>query len=369
MLTPSSNAAGSPARDRVLLLCAVLLTTILIALLLLSFPTAADASSPGEHTQSYSGMRPFNCTYVVQPGDDLFRIGLHFNVSWWDLAWVNHIPNPHLIFVGMVLRVPCTTPSQPPIPPVCSTYTVQRGEWLTMIAAKFGVAWQDIAAANRLRNPNLIFPGQQLAIPCSSNAADEFKRIVTDNAAQITDLNSRLQQGGLLPRGQSVLDLVNQGKAAGWAGKSACPQSSAEPFQIVAAPVRAVNEIPITTTRSTALGAYSTYALLGLVVLPRCAVSQILQQGFVLTATQGATLYAAYMFAGLPTTPGTAQLQQQAQPGGAPQLAFIAPSASSDRVFGPGHLTPRTPVPGESPLIQLGSFCLLHYDGFTYCWP
>jgi len=44
-------------------------------------------------------------------------------------------------------------------------YVVKRGDNLTRIARRFGTTWQAIATANRLRNPNLIYPGQRLLIP------------------------------------------------------------------------------------------------------------------------------------------------------------------------------------------------------------
>lgn len=44
-------------------------------------------------------------------------------------------------------------------------HTVQRGETLASIAAKYGVTVQEIAAANDITNPNLIAVGQELFIP------------------------------------------------------------------------------------------------------------------------------------------------------------------------------------------------------------
>lgn len=48
-----------------------------------------------------------------------------------------------------------------------NTYTVQSGDSLSKIGAKYGVSWNDIFEANRdkLDNPDKIFPGQELTIP------------------------------------------------------------------------------------------------------------------------------------------------------------------------------------------------------------
>lgn len=43
-------------------------------------------------------------------------------------------------------------------------YTVQSGDTLSSIAAKFGTTYQHIAQINGLSNPNLIYPGQRLRI-------------------------------------------------------------------------------------------------------------------------------------------------------------------------------------------------------------
>ncbi|UKJ07139.1 LysM peptidoglycan-binding domain-containing protein [Solitalea lacus] len=49
-----------------------------------------------------------------------------------------------------------------------TTYTVQAGDSLSKIAAKYsGISWKDIFEANRdqISNPDLIHPGQVLKIP------------------------------------------------------------------------------------------------------------------------------------------------------------------------------------------------------------
>ncbi|MEP7289891.1 MAG: LysM peptidoglycan-binding domain-containing protein [Chloroflexota bacterium] len=45
-------------------------------------------------------------THVVQPGENLFRISLRYNVTLDALMRANGISNPNLVFVGQVLRIP-----------------------------------------------------------------------------------------------------------------------------------------------------------------------------------------------------------------------------------------------------------------------
>lgn len=45
------------------------------------------------------------------------------------------------------------------------TYTVKTGDTLSEIGARFGVSYQEIAQLNSIENPDLIFPGQVFRIP------------------------------------------------------------------------------------------------------------------------------------------------------------------------------------------------------------
>ncbi len=48
-----------------------------------------------------------------------------------------------------------------------STYVVQPGQELGLIAKDYGVSVQDIMALNHITNPDIIYPGQQLIIPAA----------------------------------------------------------------------------------------------------------------------------------------------------------------------------------------------------------
>ena len=60
-----------------------------------SNPTTPATTASGDVTE-----------YVVQPGDNLFRIGLRFGVPYQQLAAFNNISDPTRIFVGQVIRIP-----------------------------------------------------------------------------------------------------------------------------------------------------------------------------------------------------------------------------------------------------------------------
>jgi LysM repeat protein len=111
-------------------------------------------------------------TYTVKSGDCLSKIGSNLGVNWKDIANINGISSPYIIYVGQVLKIPeeKTTPSATPSNNANSTtYTVKSGDTLSGIASKFGTTYQKIAADNGITNPNIIHPGQVLKIDVANN--------------------------------------------------------------------------------------------------------------------------------------------------------------------------------------------------------
>lgn len=100
-------------------------------------------------------------TYTVVSGDTLSSIAAKFGTSWQTLQSLNGLADPNKIYPGQVLKVPG---GAAPTPPPVETYTVESGDTLSGIAAKFGTTWQNLAALNGLANPNLIYPGQVLKV-------------------------------------------------------------------------------------------------------------------------------------------------------------------------------------------------------------
>ena len=94
--------------------------------------------------------------YTVQSGDSLSAIAAHFNVDMWDIVRANGIADPNVINVGQVLTIPGNQSAQ--------TYTVQSGDNLSSIAAKYGTTAAVLAVKNGIADANLIYPGQVLHI-------------------------------------------------------------------------------------------------------------------------------------------------------------------------------------------------------------
>uniref|UniRef100_UPI0018E935DF LysM peptidoglycan-binding domain-containing protein n=1 Tax=Kineosporia sp. A_224 TaxID=1962180 RepID=UPI0018E935DF len=45
-------------------------------------------------------------SYTVKKGDTLSEIGAHFKVDWREIAKINHVKNPDLIYPGQVFAIP-----------------------------------------------------------------------------------------------------------------------------------------------------------------------------------------------------------------------------------------------------------------------
>ncbi len=116
-----------------------------------SVPTVAP-------TAAVSGPR----THIVQPGENLFRIALYYEMSWQTLAAANGIINPNFIYPGQRLTIPTDVSA---VPMGEKIHVVQPGENLFRIALKYGTTVEAIAVANDISNVHSIFTGQRLRIP------------------------------------------------------------------------------------------------------------------------------------------------------------------------------------------------------------
>jgi peptidoglycan/xylan/chitin deacetylase (PgdA/CDA1 family)/LysM repeat protein len=116
-------------------------------------------------------------THVVQSGDTLSSIAARYGVRWQDLHAANLAvigPDPGLVRAGQRLTVPGAGGSGEESTNASSSEAagtssvVRPGDSLSSIAARYGVRWQDLHAANLAvigPDPGLLRAGQELTIP------------------------------------------------------------------------------------------------------------------------------------------------------------------------------------------------------------
>ena len=108
--------------------------------------------------------------YIVQRGDSLTIIATRFGTTWQVLAQINGLNSTSVLYPGQRLLVPGSitptpAPTATPSGPDVVWYVVQPGDTLSTIASRFGITWQELAAANALNASSVIYPGQRLRIP------------------------------------------------------------------------------------------------------------------------------------------------------------------------------------------------------------
>lgn len=113
--------------------------------------------------------------YTVQRGDTLSIIAARFGTTVQTLVEANGLANADFIYVGQRLVIPGGGTSTATSTPTSSSntvyYTVQRGDNVSSIAARHGVTAWVIVQANHLANPNFVYVGQRLMIPGGSTPA------------------------------------------------------------------------------------------------------------------------------------------------------------------------------------------------------
>ena len=67
---------------------------------------STETPDTGGETQPPPTTSTGETIHIVQPGENLFRIGLRYGIPYQTLAAYNGIPNPHLIYVGQPIKIP-----------------------------------------------------------------------------------------------------------------------------------------------------------------------------------------------------------------------------------------------------------------------
>jgi nucleoid-associated protein YgaU len=186
------------------------LIVIVIGVLLFNFFSQKNQDlGPAQQTEQAGDVAPDKLPgkYTVKDGDTLFTIADNYykdGYKFEEIAKANNITDVNALIVGQVLEIPkidgvaavSASPEASASPTAVTeaspaptdaetgtgggdttiwgsritgdTYTVVDGDWLSTIAGRaYGdvMAYQKIAAANNISNPDVITPGQVLKLP------------------------------------------------------------------------------------------------------------------------------------------------------------------------------------------------------------
>ncbi len=108
-------------------------------------------------------------SHTVATGDTLSALARLYGVTVQQIADRNQIDDPNLVFPGQVLAIP----GVPAAPPPTRLYTVEPGDTLSQIAERYDVTVAKLVSLNRLADPHHIVIGQRLRIPVPAPPPDD----------------------------------------------------------------------------------------------------------------------------------------------------------------------------------------------------
>ena len=94
--------------------------------------------------------------YTVKSGDTLSGIASKYGTTYQTLASINGISDPDKIYPGQKIKISGGGGA--------TYYTVKSGDTLSGIAKKYGTTYQNLAKMNGIQNPNVIYPGQRIRV-------------------------------------------------------------------------------------------------------------------------------------------------------------------------------------------------------------
>lgn len=126
-----------------------------------------EAGTPGSWINTEENIvktdnAPKTGTYTVKNGDTLSHIAQKYGTTVKKLVELNNIKNPNLIYPGQEIKLPG---GSAPSGSTAAYYTVKKGDNLSKIAKAHGITLKKIINLNpQIKNPDLIHPGQKVRI-------------------------------------------------------------------------------------------------------------------------------------------------------------------------------------------------------------
>ena len=127
-----------------------------------------NASSKTKNTSKSTSSKTTSSsvtTYTVKRGDTLSHIAKRFGTTVNELARLNNIKNPNLIYIGQKIKIKGSASSKNTSNSNTQYYTVKKGDTLSHIAVRYKTTVSNLVKLNpSIKNPNLIYPGQRIRV-------------------------------------------------------------------------------------------------------------------------------------------------------------------------------------------------------------
>ena len=104
-------------------------------------------------------------TYIVQPGDTITSIAQKFKIRIEDLIRENNLENTYFLVPGLELIIPSINNNQNINTEQFDYYVVQPGDNLYQIGLKYGLTAEVLSELNGLELNEYIFPNQKIKVP------------------------------------------------------------------------------------------------------------------------------------------------------------------------------------------------------------
>ena len=128
-------------------------------------PAPTETAVP-EGTEQQTG----ETIHVVVAGDTLFTLAQQYGVTVEEIAAANNLSNIHSLEIGQQLVIPepgseTTSATEEPPSTEERIHVVQPGDNLYRIGLQYGFTIEELQAYNNLANPNRLEVGQEIRIP------------------------------------------------------------------------------------------------------------------------------------------------------------------------------------------------------------
>lgn len=106
--------------------------------------------------------------YTVKSGDTLSKIAQRYGTTVSSIVALNpSIKNPNLIYPGQQFSISTTSSGSS-----STVYIVKSGDTLSHIAIQYGTTVSNLIRLNGIKNPNLIYPGQRIIISATASSEE-----------------------------------------------------------------------------------------------------------------------------------------------------------------------------------------------------